>query len=125
MQHVLPPGFQKSRSYGLHHGSSKITKDLCELLKRNGSTIRTIMEIITHLMGLEKMKCTQCGSNDFKIEKITPDKSYVYTFLFSSNSLRAPPKQSTILDHSSHIETHSGESILYGQKEKISPIVAH
>ena len=71
------------------------------------------------------MKCTQCGANDLKIEKISPDKSYVYTFVVNANSLRAPPKENIILNHSAPIETHSGESILYGQKEKIIPIVAH
>ena len=90
IQHTLPPRFQKSRSYGIHHASNKLKLKIEENYKRNGDTIRTVMEIITHLMGLEKMKCEKCGSENFKIVEIKSDKNYITTYL-ESLQMRGPP----------------------------------
>ncbi|MBL7830443.1 MAG: hypothetical protein JNK41_05405, partial [Saprospiraceae bacterium] len=42
IQHTLPPRFQKSRSYGIHHASNKLKLKIEESYKRNGATIRTV-----------------------------------------------------------------------------------
>ena len=65
LQHSLPAYFQKSRNYGLHHPSNKIKQHLPIALKRKGITIRTIFEIITHLLKLKPLICEVCGGSDF------------------------------------------------------------
>lgn len=97
IQHTLPPRFQKSRSYGIHHASNKLKLKIEESYKRNGATIRTVMEIITHLMGLEKMKCKTCGSDKFTITEIKSDKYYIGTYL-NSLQMRGPPQNDEIHD---------------------------
>jgi hypothetical protein len=99
IQHTLPPRFQKSRSYGIHHASNKLKLKIEESYKRNGATIRTVMEIITHLMGLEKMKCKKCGSDDFTITEIKCDKNYIGTYL-KSFQMRGPPQNNKIHESS-------------------------
>ncbi|MBK7633147.1 MAG: hypothetical protein IPJ13_01845 [Saprospiraceae bacterium] len=61
LQHVLPPYFQKSRRYGIHHSSSKLKATITDTIKRNGQTIRTVLEIITELMKLQPYKCENVG----------------------------------------------------------------
>ena len=81
LQHVLPPYFQKSRSYGIHNSSSKTKDNIPNTLKRNGQTIRTVFEIITELMKLNPYKCEVCGANNHHIDIIKPDKSYILTYI--------------------------------------------
>lgn len=90
LQHVLPPYFQKSRSYGIHHSSSKLKATITDTIKRNGQTIRTVLEIITELMKLQPYKCEKCGSDNHYIEEIKPDKTWVGTYILLPIR-RAPP----------------------------------
>lgn len=92
IQHTLPRGFQKSRSYGIHNASNSAKHNIANHIKRNGSTIRTVMEIVTHLMGLEKMKCQHCGSDDFTITDIKCYKNYIATYLKDLHE-RGPPNE--------------------------------
>lgn len=92
IQHTLPRGFQKSRSYGIHNASNSAKHNIASHIKRNGSTIRTVMEIITHLMGLEKMKCQHCGSDDFTITDIKCYKNYIAIYLKDLHE-RGPPNE--------------------------------
>jgi hypothetical protein len=78
MTHVLPPNFQKVRSYGImtKTKSEKLKKSIPELARNNVQTIRTIFQIIKALLKLEddeEIKCNQCGSVEFEIEEIIPD----------------------------------------------------
>lgn len=93
MQHVLPPHFQKNRSYGLHHKSSKINKTIEEKLKRNPSTIRTIFQIITTLINENPYKCEKCKSDKYKIEEVKKSPKWIYKFI-SIESLKSPPTNS-------------------------------
>ncbi len=77
LQHVLPPYFQKSRRYGIHHSSSKLKATIPDAVKRNGQTIRTVIEIIAELMNLQPYKCEKCGSYNHQIEELKPDKTWI------------------------------------------------
>ena len=83
LQHVLPPYFQKSRRYGIHHSSSKLKATIPDAVKRNSQTIRTVFEIITELMKLQPYKCEKCGSDNHCIEEIKPDKTWILTHINS------------------------------------------
>jgi len=91
LQHVLPPYFQKSRSYGIHNHSSKLKTNLTDAVKRNGQTIRTVFEIITELMKLHPYKCEKCGSDSHFIEEIKPNKSWILTYI-NIPTPRPPPQ---------------------------------
>jgi hypothetical protein len=39
-------------------------------LKNNDQTIRTIFQIMNHLLGIDGMKCDECGKEDFEIEDV-------------------------------------------------------
>ena len=75
LMHLPPPYFQRSRRYGIHANSKKeVYKNAIEeRLKRNGRTIRTVIEIITHLMKNEPFSCQQCESTDMSISQLSPD----------------------------------------------------
>ena len=90
LQHVLPPYFQKSRRYGIHHSSSKLKATIPDVVKRNSQTIRTVFEIITELLKLHPYKCEMCGSEIYQTEERKPDKTWINTYIFLSIP-RAPP----------------------------------
>lgn len=93
MQHVLPPYFQKTRHYGLH--ASRVRKDLegqvPNALLRNGHTVRTLFEILTHLLKQSPYCCEQCGSVENVILKVTPDRNWIKQFIAIPKG-RSPPK---------------------------------
>jgi len=91
LQHVLPPYFQKSRRYGLHHSASKIKAKVDDALKRNGHVVRTVFEIITHLSQLTPYECEKCGSQNYTVEPIEPDKEYIKTSIKTPSPQRPPP----------------------------------
>jgi Putative transposase/Transposase zinc-binding domain len=72
MQHVLPPYFQKSRRHGIHNAATKIKAIIPAILLRNGTTIRTIFQIITDLLKLNPFRCDNCGSSNHVISSILP-----------------------------------------------------
>lgn len=92
LQHVLPPYFQKSRRYGIHSSSSKVKQLIPDAIKRNGHTIRTIMEIITELISYQPYQCEKCQSKSHTIVVEKPDKSWINTYL-SRSIPRAPPSR--------------------------------
>ena len=94
LQHVLPRHFQKTRSYGIHNACNKLKESAEEKVKANVKTVRTVFEIITHLMGIRKMSCIECNGEDFEKEDIQPNKRYIYTYL--KKKTRAPPNPSEI-----------------------------
>jgi hypothetical protein len=97
MQHVLPPYFQKSRSYGLY--SSVTRKSLKEILpasiSKNGHMIRTVFQILTQLLKEKPFACEKCKSTEYELLIIKPDKEWVRRFT-NIPTLRAPPIKSKI-----------------------------
>ena len=81
MMHVLPPYFQKSRRYGIHAPASKKkhNKTIISMLRGNGRTIRTVIEIITELLKVPTLQCAKCQHDHFDIELVKPDKTYIHT----------------------------------------------
>lgn len=55
LEHLPPLYFQRTRRNGIHASAkSELVKNTIETkLKRNGRTVRTVMEIISHLMHLD------------------------------------------------------------------------
>lgn len=91
LMHALPPYFQKSRRYGIHASASqsKYQYTIQSLLRKNGDTIRTVFEIITHLLKSPKLQCVNCQHSEFDITLIMPDRKYIKTYL-TINKSRAP-----------------------------------
>jgi len=93
--HVLPPYFQKTRRYGIHSSATK-KKMACtaiKALKRNGDTIRKIMEIITHLMKIRPLECDQCQSTNLEIISISSNRKWIEQFILIPN--KSPPSKLT------------------------------
>lgn len=90
LEHVLPPHFQKSRKYGLHHHSFKSKHSIPDALIRDGNTVRTLFQIITELSKQSAFKCDLCGSDQIFMDIVTPDSKYIFIFI-SSDYLKAPP----------------------------------
>jgi hypothetical protein len=107
LQHVLPRHFQKSRNYGIHNACNKLKESAEEKIKANAKTIRTVFEIISHLMGLRKMSCSECEGEDFDKEEILPNKRFIYKFL--KKKTRPPPNtNSNIKTNLSNVNTGNG-----------------
>lgn len=83
LMHALPPYFHKTRWCGIHAVASrkKYHNTLQALLRNNGDTIRTVIEIISHLLKSPKLQCAKCQHDEFDIELITPDKTFINTFI--------------------------------------------
>jgi len=83
MMHVLPPYFQKSRRYGIHASAckKKYRETIASKLRKNGRTIRTVMEIINELLKVPVLQCANCKHEKFDIVLVAPDNTYVNTFL--------------------------------------------
>jgi len=98
MQHVLPPYFQKSRRYGLHApATKKRLKDVLPLeIKRNGQTVRTLMEILTQLLKTKPFQCSNCQSTQYTIKEVKSDKSWIHPYIGIPNC-RSPSKVFNIL----------------------------
>ena len=109
MIHVLPPNFQKVRSYGImaKRKQEEVKKTIPELAKENGQTIRTVLQIIKALLKLEDdepISCTQCGSLDLEIEEVQPDKTW-YDKHIRQNSKNKSPTQSPQIEKSKDANT--------------------
>ncbi len=117
MIHVLPPYFQKVRSYGIMTKSKQkeIKKTIPELAKENGQTIRTIFQIIKALLNLEEVeeiKCIQCGSSEITIEEILPDETWYDIHIRKKIRNKSPAKDIQILDTATSLLTRTGHTML-------------
>lgn len=90
LQHVLPPYFQKSRRYGLHHHSCNLKSTIPTALKNNNQTIRTIFQILNHLLQSNPFECEKCQSKNFFIQEIDNPEKYNLAIIFI-DSLKSPP----------------------------------
>ena len=85
MQHVLPPYFQKSRYFGIHHHVTwKQIKDIVpKSLMRHSFTPRTTFQILKQLIKDQNpFQCAACKSTDYQIQNIKPDSNWVKSFLW-------------------------------------------
>lgn len=95
LQHVLPPYFQKSRHHGLHSANEKTKASIPNKILKNGHTIRTVFEIISHLLNLKPFTCDQCQSTAFDMVEISSVRPLKNKTLIHPSS-RAPPFQNLI-----------------------------
>lgn len=91
LQHQLPAYFQRVRHYGLHASASyqKYQHQLPDQVKRNGQTVRTVIQILRTLLAKAPHQCHYCGGSDFEIELIEPDRSYLWRHILHQG--RSPP----------------------------------
>ncbi len=95
LQHVLPAYFQKCRYYGLHAPASakKMATELPQSISNNGKTIRTLMQIIKAIIGIEGFPCKECGSVEWEEkEELRKDKKWLETFLVIPSSRGDPER---------------------------------
>lgn len=90
--HVPPPYFQRTRRYGLHASASrkKNAEALQDKIRKNGNTVRTILEIITQLLKVSVLICEKCQHDQFETEIILADSSYKHSFLRLPPQSRSP-----------------------------------
>jgi hypothetical protein len=79
VQHLLPASFQRSRHYGLHAAPTykRLQPVLTDSIKRNGATVRTILQLLKALLKQEPYQCEVCHGTDFEITILWTDKSYI------------------------------------------------
>ncbi|MBL0236656.1 MAG: hypothetical protein IPQ02_08625 [Saprospiraceae bacterium] len=75
-------------------------------MKRNSIAIRTIFEIITHILQLDSLKRELCDSIEYVNEDSKPDYNYILKFI-SPWSLKSPPQSSPY----PHISSHTVQTV--------------
>jgi hypothetical protein len=92
VSHVLPPYFQKARYYGLHASATykRIKDQLPDKLKRNGIRSGRSFQILFDLLKISPYCCELCGSGDYSMLVVLPDRQYKFQFL-SLKPGRSPP----------------------------------
>jgi hypothetical protein len=116
MIHVLPPNFQKVRSYGIMTKTKqkKLNKTIPQLAKENGQTIRTIFQIIKALLKLqddEEMKCSQCGSIDLATEVLLPDVAWYDKHIRGKSRNKSPTEVVQILNLNTPLLSKDGNAM--------------
>ena len=93
LQHVVPACFQRVRHTGLHAGASykKIKAQLPDTLKRNGKTVRTVIQILTILLKERPDCCKKCGGMAFEKESVPNNEAYLYQLIKVNK--RGPPSK--------------------------------
>jgi len=96
MAHCLPPYFQKCRYYGLHASATfrKVYKNLPAAIKNTITSVRTVFQIITAMLGLEILACDICKCKVFHKSIIPANRSWKYNWLQIPNSRGSPLKYS-------------------------------
>ena len=99
LQHVLPPYFQKSRFYGIHHGNTfkRIKSKLSTAILRNTQTIKVLMQLISILFGLKQQVCESCGGGNFSQKPLRADPKWIFNFI-TIPSYRGPPRNKPNID---------------------------
>ena len=91
LQHQLPLYFQKVRHYGLHAANTyqKVKNQIPHHLKRNGQTVRTVIQILRALLAGQPHQCQHCRSTDFEVDQIAADRTYLKRHILHQG--RSPP----------------------------------
>jgi hypothetical protein len=83
MQHCLPAYFQKCRYYGLHGSAcrNKCMKAIPGRIKRNDQSVKTLFQLLTIMLGLEGLSCSECGGSEYFKLVLTPDKKWISSWI--------------------------------------------
>lgn len=94
LQHLLPAYFQRSRHYGLHAAPAykRLEGVLPKAVKRNGATVRTVIQLLKALLKEEPYRCEACQGEAFTVTPLLPDKAFIERRLGLPHGWRAPPK---------------------------------
>lgn len=92
LQHLLPAYFQRSRHYGLHAAPTyeRLQHALPSKVKRNGATVRTIIQLLKALLNQEPYRCEACHGEHFTTTPLLPDRAFIAQYI----GWRAPPVSS-------------------------------
>ena len=97
LQHLPPKHFQRIRYYGLHASATykRIKGQLPEKLKRLGTTVRTVFQLLRALLGVELIACESCGETEFEESYEMPDTDWLEKNIPSYQPKgRSPPSRS-------------------------------
>ena len=109
LQHQLPRHFQKVRHYGLHAANTyrKVENQIPARLKRNGRTVRTVIQILQALLIKQPYLCEHCGHDEFEVDHITADRTFLEQQILgrlrkerSPPSIQADKAETAIIPHS-------------------------
>lgn len=93
LQHVLPPHFHRTRSYGLHAANTRkrLGGQLERHVKQAPDTVLVILRLLKAMLRLQlRNTCEQCGSvAEPLIEPVAPDRHLVTSWL--KITVRPPP----------------------------------
>ena len=91
LQHVLPPYFQKSRYYGLHHHSKikKYKQHVPKLFSESKDVISILFSLLKEYLNIRPYKCQNCEANDYNVIPINRDPSWIFQFI--TIPYRPPP----------------------------------
>ena len=94
LQHLLPPYFQRSRHYGLHAAPTykRLKGVLPKAVRRNGATVRTVIQLLKALLKQEPYRCEACQGEAFTVTPLLPDEAFIVRHLGLPHGWRAPPK---------------------------------
>ncbi len=97
LQHILPPYFQKTRRYGLHANPTKkkYAQQIPETIRRNGHTVRTVIQIINQLIKEKPYECANCQSSEYVIEIVSSDRNWIFNNI-NHLKVRPPPRKKPI-----------------------------
>lgn len=106
LQHQLPAYFQRVRYYGLHASATyqKYQNQLPPQLKRNGYTVRTVIQILKALLTQKPYQCENCGATGFEIMIVQPDRHYLAREVLQKMASglrtgRSPPEVANTTNH--------------------------
>ena len=93
LQHVLPAGFHRSRSYGLHAANTRkrLVGKLRRYVRQAPDTVLVVLRIVKALLKAQlAVVCTGCGSvAPPVVALVAPDRSFIESYLRRAG--RAPP----------------------------------
>lgn len=87
LQHCLPKYFQKCRYYGLHASASfkKHREKIPKMIKNEGQTIRSVMQLIRIMLGLKVLGCSKCGKEEFEEAIIPKQRNWIHQWVSVHN----------------------------------------
>ncbi len=83
LQHSPPKYFHRTRYYGMHASVNykKSKEGLKTLIKNEKGTVKTVVQLITIMLGIDIEKCQKCGHKEISSTIIAGDSNWIHTWL--------------------------------------------